>query len=89
MQVAKTLIAHLDWGLPVDQAVAAPNIYFGGDGILVEAKTPLAAIAGPLAGFGRPVVQWDSSGKLNAAAKVGDKWQGAADPRSEGTAATE
>ncbi len=89
MQVAKTLIAHLDWGLPVDQAVAAPNIYFGGDGILVEAGTPLAAMAGPLAGFGRPVVQWNSSGKLNAAAKVGDTWQGAADPRSEGTAITE
>jgi gamma-glutamyltranspeptidase / glutathione hydrolase len=89
MQVAKTLIAHLDWGLPVDQAVAAPNIYFGGDGVLVEANTPLAALAGPLAGFGRPVVQWNSGGKLNAAAKVGDKWQGAADPRSEGTAISE
>jgi gamma-glutamyltranspeptidase / glutathione hydrolase len=89
MQVAKTLIAHLDWGLPVDQAVAAPNIYFGGDGLLLEANTPLAAMAGPLAGFGRTVVQWNGSGKLNAAAKVGDKWVGAADPRSEGTAATE
>ncbi|OYU42308.1 MAG: gamma-glutamyltranspeptidase, partial [Burkholderiales bacterium PBB4] len=31
MQVAKTLIAHLDWGLGVQEAIAAPNIYFGGE----------------------------------------------------------
>ncbi len=89
MQVAKTLIAHLDWGLPVDQAIATSNLYFRGDGLIIEANTPLAAMAGPLASFGRTVVQSDAFGKANAAARVGDHWQGAADPRSEGADSTE
>ncbi len=89
MQVAKTLIAHLDWGLPVDQAITTSNLYFRGNGLLIEANTGLAAIAGPLAAFGQTVVQSDPFGKANAAARVGDKWQGAADPRSEGDDSTE
>ena len=89
MQVAKTLIAHLDWGLPVDQAIAAPNIYFGGDAVLVETNTPLAKMAAELADFGTTVVQTDLGGKANAAARVGNKWQGGADPRSEGSVLTE
>jgi gamma-glutamyltranspeptidase / glutathione hydrolase len=89
MQVAKTLIAHLDWGLPVDQAITTSNLYFRGQGLIIEANTPLAAMAGPLAAFGQTVVQSDPFGKANAAAKVGDKWQGAADPRSEGDDSTE
>lgn len=86
MQVAKTLIAHLDWGLPVDQAITTSNLYFRGDGLIIEANT---ALAGPLAGYGRPVVQSEPFGKANAAARVGEHWQGAADPRSEGADATE
>ena len=89
MQVAKTLIAHLDWGLPVDEAITTSNLYFRGQGLIIEANTPLAAMAGPLAAFGQTVVQSDPFGKANAAARVGDKWQGAADPRSEGADATE
>jgi len=86
MQVAKTLIAHLDWGLSAKDAVAAPNIYFAGDAVLVEPDTALAAMQSQLAGFGRTVVAGGLSGKANAAQRTATGWQGAADPRSEGVA---
>lgn len=90
MQVAKTLIAHLDWGLPVQQAIAAPNIYFGGDAIVVEANTPLADMATDLARFGRTVV---TNGRLpskaNAAERSENGWIAAGDPRSDGVGLSE
>ncbi len=90
MQVAKTLIAHLDWGLGVQEAIAAPNIFFGGDAIIVEANTPLAAKSNELAGFGRMVVtNGRMSSKANAAEKTKDGWVAAGDPRSEGVGISE
>ena len=90
MQVTKTLIAHLDWDLPVDQALAAPNIYFGGDALLIESNTPLAAMAGALAAFGTTVVQTDlMPSKANAAERTATGWRAAADPRSDGNALSE
>jgi gamma-glutamyltranspeptidase / glutathione hydrolase len=86
MQVAKSLIAHLDWGLNAQEAVSAPNIYFGGDAVLVEANTPLAAMQGQIATFGRTVVSTELGGKANAAELTPEGWRGAADPRSDGVA---
>jgi len=90
MQVAKTLIAHLDWGLPVQQAIAAPNIYFGGEAVVVEANTPLADMANDLARFGRTVV---TNGRLpskaNAAERSENGWIAAGDPRSDGVGLSE
>ncbi|HMT44934.1 MAG TPA: gamma-glutamyltransferase, partial [Chakrabartia sp.] len=90
MQVAKTLIAHLDWGLPVQQAIAAPNIYFGGEAVVVEANTPLADMATDLARFGRTVV---TNGRLpskaNAAERGENGWIAAGDPRSDGVGLSE
>ncbi len=90
MQVAKTLIAHLDWGLSAQDAIAEPNIYFAGDAVQVEANTTLSAMAGALAGFGRPVLSTDSlRTKANAAERTPQGWRGGADPRSEGQALEE
>jgi gamma-glutamyltranspeptidase/glutathione hydrolase len=90
MQVAKTLIAHLDWGLSAQAAIAAPNIFFAGDTILVESGTPLAAKAEALAGFGRAVtVNPISPSKANAAELTPTGWVGAADPRSDGVGLSE
>ncbi len=90
MQVAKTLIAHLDWGLSAQEAIAAPNIFFGGDALLVESGTTLAAMAPQLSGFGRIVVT-NALGpaKANAAERTASGWHGAADPRSDGVALDE
>lgn len=90
MQVAKTLIAHLDWGLSAKDAIAAPNIYFAGSALTVEAGTPLAALAGDIARSGNTVLTMDMPRlKANAAELTKDGWRGAADPRSEGTALEE
>ena len=90
MQVAKTLIAHLDWGLSAQAALAAPNLYFSGDTLLVESGTPLAAKADALAQFGRPVVANPiSPSKANAAEWTATGWIGAADPRSDGVGLSE
>jgi gamma-glutamyltranspeptidase/glutathione hydrolase len=85
MQVTKTLIAHLDWGLTAQDALAAPNIYFNNDALLVESGTPLAARADDLAKFGRAVqVNPIMPSKANAAQRTAQGWVGAADPRSDG-----
>jgi gamma-glutamyltranspeptidase / glutathione hydrolase len=90
MQVAKTLIAHLDWGLSVQDAVTAPNIYFAGDAVQVEGGTSLSAMRDRLAALGRPVLSADGMrGKANAAAWTPEGWRAAADPRSEGIALEE
>lgn len=90
MQVAKTLIAHLDWGLSAQEAIAAPNIYYSGDAVQVEANTPLAAMAGELSQYGKTVLTLDMPRlKANAAERTKDGWAGAADPRSEGVALKE
>ncbi len=90
MQVMKTLVAHLDWGLSAQAAIAAPNIFFGGEAILVEQNTPLSAMMQPLATLGRIVVSSPiAPSKANAVERTAKGWQGAADPRSEGIALEE
>ena len=90
MQVAKTLIAHLDWGMRAQAALAAPNIYFSGDAILIESGTPLAAQADALTQLGHVVrVNPISPSKANAAERTTSGWVGAADPRSDGVGLSE
>ncbi len=85
MHVAKTLVGVLDFGLPLDQAIALPNIYFGNGSLLIEANTSLAAQEAELAAFGQPVVVTDLPSKINGAQWMeGTGWRGAADPRSLG-----
>jgi gamma-glutamyltranspeptidase / glutathione hydrolase len=91
MQVAKTLIAHLDWGMPSAEALAAPNVYFGGQAVLVEKGSYLEPMLPQIAKLGQTVVASSqlASLKANAAHKTVDGWVGAADPRSDGNALTE
>jgi gamma-glutamyltranspeptidase / glutathione hydrolase len=89
MHVTKTLIAALDFGLPLGEAIAQPNIYFAGDAVQVEQGTALAAMADKLAAFGRTVLASDLTSKVNGAQMTDKGWIGAADPRSPGTALVE
>lgn len=86
MHVTKTLIGALDFNLPLKQAIALPNIYFGGGALLLEEKTPLADMAAALEGFGQPAKAADLGSKVNGVQRVNGTWTGAADVRSEGTA---
>ncbi|MBJ7254748.1 MAG: gamma-glutamyltransferase [Sphingomonadaceae bacterium] len=88
MHVTKTLIGVIDFGLPLDQAIALPNIYFGDGGLEVEQNTMLSAMADGLISFGQKVRRVDLGSKVNGAQLVGNSWTGASDPRSEGTSST-
>jgi gamma-glutamyltranspeptidase / glutathione hydrolase len=86
MHVTKTLIGVLDFGLPLDQAIALSNIYFSDGQLLVEQNTPLAAMADRISAYGQKVKPSDEGSKVNGVQLVGGQWTGAADPRSEGMA---
>ena len=89
MHVTKTLIGFLDFGLSAKDAIALPNIYFGGDAVLIEGGTSLDAIRDKMAALGRTVVSSDLGSKVNAVERTPTGWRGAADPRSEGVALDE
>ena len=89
MHVAKTLIGWIDFGLPAQDAIALPNIYFGGDSTLVEKGTFLAAMQAEMSRYDGLVTASDLGSKVNAVEYVDGAWRGAADPRSEGTALTQ
>ena len=88
MHVTKTLIGVIDFGLPLDKAIAMPNVYFGGGQLEVEQQTSLAAMAEELAKYGQKVRVVDLGSKVNGAQLTTTGWTGASDPRSEGTSAT-
>ena len=89
MHVMKTLVGYIDWGLSAQDAIALPNIYFGGSALLVEGNTKLGAMQGELAALGQTVVVSDLGSKLNAVERTPKGWRGAADPRGPGNALSE
>lgn len=89
MQVAKALIAHLDWGLSAQESIALGLVFFSKDGLVLEQGTAVAPMKAPLEAMGHRVAVRPLGLKANAAALVGDRWVGAADPRSPGVALTE
>ncbi len=89
MHVLKTLVGVLDWGLPAADAIALPNIYFGGGALLVEQGPAMAAIVPGLAKLGQTVTPSDVTSKVNAIEWTPAGWRGAADPRSEGVSLAE
>lgn len=87
-QVAKAIIGVLDWNLPVGEAIALPVLYAPGDTVFVEKGTVHEAMIPALMALGHARVSArDASYKANAIERVGGHWRGAADPRSEGSAA--
>jgi gamma-glutamyltranspeptidase/glutathione hydrolase len=87
MHVTKTLVGVIDFGLPLDQAITLPNIYFGGGELQVEENTPLSAKLEVLAKYGQKVKAADLGSKVNGAQWTANGWTGASDPRSDGTSA--
>ena len=88
-QVAKALIGVIDWDLSAQQAIALPQIIGIGDAVRIERGTPLEAMAPPLRALGQRVVPVEPGYKANAVERVGGRWLGGADPRSEGVALIE
>ncbi|MEN3748958.1 gamma-glutamyltransferase [Sphingomonas sp. HF-S3] len=86
MHVTKTLIGVLDFGLSAEEAIALPNLFFDGNTVLMERSARTGPIVAGLRAKGHSARQVSLGSKVNAVQRVGDGWQGAADPRSEGTA---
>ncbi|MCA1661864.1 MAG: gamma-glutamyltransferase [Novosphingobium sp.] len=90
VQVAKAIVGMIDWDLTAQQAIALPTLFSPGDTVYVERGTALEAIIPALRALGhRDVRPREPGGKANAIERVGERWQGAADPRSEGAAIAE
>ncbi|MEY3018051.1 MAG: hypothetical protein RL336_1186, partial [Pseudomonadota bacterium] len=87
--VAKTLIAHLDLGLDLQQAINLPNMsHTNGDAFLLEAGRVSEEFVDQLQRLGHKVKLQDMNSGVHAIAIHGDTLIGAADPRREGGVAT-
>jgi len=86
MQVAKALIAHLDWDMNARDSIGEGLIYFGSSGIILEEGTKREALLEPLRRLGHRVTVGRLGLKANAAERTSIGWVGAADPRSIGSA---
>ena len=89
VQVAKALMGMIDWGLNVQDAIALPMLYAPGDTDTVEPGSSLLAMKPQLEALGHRMVERGLPLKANGIQWVGDRWLGAADPRSEGAAVGE
>ncbi len=83
--VAKTIIAHLDWGLDPQAAVALPHLVNRFGTFDIEEGTEAETLADPLADLGFEVNARALTSGLHAIA-VGEVLTGGADPRREGIA---
>jgi gamma-glutamyltranspeptidase/glutathione hydrolase len=84
--VAKTLIATLDWGLDIQAAIALPNTGSRNGPTEIERGTAAEEQAAPLRAMGHDVEITDMTSGLHGIMRVGNGWQGGADPRREGIA---
>ena len=84
--VAKTLVGVLDWELPIDRAIALPNLIARGGEAGVEGSfDPAVGAALTARGLKLAPGRGEESG-LHGVAKVPGGYQAAADPRREGVA---
>ena len=88
-QVAKALVAVLDWKMGAQDAIGLGLVYAPGDTALAEKGTQAEAMAPALRGLGQRVQVAPLGLKANAIERVNGRWVGAADPRSEGVAMRE
>jgi gamma-glutamyltranspeptidase/glutathione hydrolase len=86
MQVAKSIIGVIDWGRSAQDAIALPTMTAAGPGVAVERGTMLERMVPALEALGHKVTVRAPGFKANAVERVGGRWVGAADPRSEGVA---
>ncbi|MBV8686053.1 MAG: gamma-glutamyltransferase [Alphaproteobacteria bacterium] len=88
-QVAKALVATLDWKMSAQDAIALGLLYSPGDTALLEKGTTLEGLAPALRALGHRVQVVPLGLKANAVERVNGRWVGAADPRSEGVGMSE
>jgi len=85
--VAKTLAATLDWGMDIQQAIAAPNFGSTNGPTFIERGTTLEGIGDALAERGHVLNYARLTSGLHGIERVPGGWRGGADPRRAGRAA--
>lgn len=85
-QVAKAIIGVVDWKLSAQDAIGLGLLYAPGKTAIAEQGTQLDAMLPALRALGEDVRAAPLGLKANAIERVGGRWVGAADPRSEGVA---
>ncbi len=85
-QVAKAIIGVVDWKLSAQQSIAMGLLYAPGPVAAAEKGTEREAMVPALRALGENVRVAALGLKANAIERVGNRWVGAADPRSEGVA---
>lgn len=83
-QVTKAIIGVLDWGLPVEEAIALPQLIAIGDRFAVEKGTFLEGMIPAFTAMGHQPVASALPLKLNGVQRVAGGWRGGADARGEG-----
>ncbi len=83
--VAKTLIAHLDWKLPIDKAINSPHLINRFGTYDLEHGTSAEGFAQPLKTMGYKVNVRDLNSGLHGIIITEKGFEGAADARREGT----
>lgn len=83
--VAKTIIAHLDWGMDIQAAISLPHLVNRFGTYDLEEGTAATDFSGPLQALGYKVNPRGLTSGLHAIS-VGDTLSGGADPRREGIA---
>jgi gamma-glutamyltranspeptidase/glutathione hydrolase len=73
----------------VRDAIALPNIYFGGGSTLIEQGTFLAEMQNDLSRVDGLVTSSALTSKVNAIERTPEGWRGVADPRGDGVALNE
>ena len=84
-QVAKALIAVIDWKMSAQDAIGLGLLYAPGP-VIAEKDTQLDAMVPALEALGHKIVQAPLGLKANAVERIGGRLVGGADPRSEGIA---
>jgi len=85
-QISKALVAVLDWHMSAQDAIGLGLLYAPGHTAVAEKGTQLEAMVPALQALGESVQVAPLGLKANAIERVGGRWVGAADPRSEGVA---
>jgi gamma-glutamyltranspeptidase/glutathione hydrolase len=84
--VAKTLLARLEWGVALQEALDAPNFGSRNGPLELERGTPYERLAPLLRARGHDVVLREMTSGVHAIERFPGGWRGAADPRREGMA---
>jgi gamma-glutamyltranspeptidase/glutathione hydrolase len=84
--VAGTIVNVIDWGMDIQQAIAAPRMGSRNGPTDLERGTSLEKLAPALERMGHSVRIRDEASGLHGILRTKDGWAGGADPRREGVA---